>query len=101
MAKQALKQDARRRVQEALAAKQKERMERERRQADLAVEILTAVAERDEAIATFERAAAVAIQALLGDRVRLDYIVELCDGQIDAKELQRLARIDTATTEQD
>ena len=64
------------------------------------MEILTSVAERDEAIESFERAAAVAIQKLLGDRVRLDYIVELCDGQIDAKELQRLARIDVAT-EQD
>ena len=94
MAKQALKQAARIRVQEALAAKQKERLERERRQAALAIDVLTAVAERDEAIARTEAAAAASVRSLLGEGLSVAEVVELCGGQVDAKEVQRLSRIE-------
>ena len=50
MVRQGLKQDARRRVTEALSAQRKERLEQERRLADLAVQILAVIAERDEAV---------------------------------------------------
>ncbi len=93
MAKQALKQAARIKVQEALAAKQRERLERERRQAALAIDVLTAVAERDEAIVVTEAAAAVAIRSLLGEGLSVAEVVELCSGQVDVKEVQRLSRI--------
>jgi hypothetical protein len=94
MAKQALKQAARIRVQEALAAKQKERLERERRQAALAIDVLTAVAEREEAIARTEAAAAASVRSLLGEGLSVAEVVELCGGQVDAKEVQRLSRIE-------
>jgi hypothetical protein len=97
MVRQGLKQDARRRVTEALSAKKKERLERERRQAGLAVELLTALAERDEAIQAAERQAANAIHALLAERVSIAEIAELCGGQLDAKELTRLSRISSET----
>ncbi len=92
MANQALRQDARRRVAEALASKQKERLEREKRHAGLAVEVLTAIAERDETIARTERAAGDAIRTLLGERLSLLDIADLCGGQLQVKELQRLSR---------
>ncbi len=93
MVKQGLKQDARRRVAEALTARQKGRIERERRQAGLAVAILTALAERDEAIQVAEHQAAKAVSALLAERLRVVEIAELCGGQLDTKELTRLSRI--------
>lgn len=93
MVRQGLRQDARRRVTEALSAKQKERLEQERRQACLAVEVLAALAERDEAIQAAEHQAADAIRALLAEHLGLAEIAELCGGQIGAKELTRLWRL--------
>lgn len=101
MAKQALRQDARRRVAEALATKQKERLEREKRHAGLAVEILTTLAERDETIARAEKAAGEAIRALLGERLSLLEIADLCGGQLQVKELQRLSRQEAGTNKTD
>ena len=71
MVRQGLKQDARRRVTEALSARQKRRVERERRQASLAVGILSALAERDEAIQIAEKQAAQAVRALLAERLNV------------------------------
>lgn len=83
---------------EALSARHKERLERERRQAGLAVEILTALAERDEAIRSAEQQAAVAVGALLAERLSVAQIAELCGGQVGAKELTRLSRISSEST---
>lgn len=98
MVRQGLKQDARRRVTEALSAKQKGRLERERRQADLAVDVLAALAERDQAIRAAEQQAAEAVRALIAERVSIAEIAELCGGLLDAKELTRLSRISPQAT---
>jgi hypothetical protein len=92
MVRQGYKQDARRRVTEALSAQRKERLEQERRLADLAVQILTAIAERDEAVHSAEQQAADAVRALLAEHLRITEIADLCGGQLDAKELTRLSR---------
>ena len=96
MAKQTTKQVARRRVQEVLVARHKERVEQERRQAGLAVTVLAALAERDEAIATAEATAATAVQALLNEGLQLGDVGELCGREVAEKELQRLARLSVA-----
>jgi len=93
MVRQGFKQDARRRVTEALSAQRKERLEQERRLADLAVQILAAIAERDEAVHTAEQQAADAVRALLAEHLSIAEIADLCGGQLDAKELTRLSRI--------
>ncbi len=93
MVRQGFKQDARRRVTEALSAQRKERLEQERRLADLAVDILAAIAERNEAIESAEQQAADAVRALLAERLRIAEIADLCGGQIGVKELTRLSRI--------
>lgn len=93
MVRQGLKQDARRRVTEALSVKQKQRLERERHQAGLAVEILTALAERDDAIQSAEQQAAVAVRKLLAEHLGVAEIAELCGGQLEVKELTRLSRL--------
>lgn len=93
MVRQGFKQDARRRVTEALSAQRKERLEQERRVADLAVEILAAIAERNQAIQVSEQQAADAVRALLAERLSVAEIADLCGGQVDVKELTRLSRI--------
>lgn len=96
MVRQGFKQDARRRVTEALSAQRKERLDQERRLAYLAVEILAALAERDEAVQTAEHQAADAVRALLAEHLSIAEIADLCGGQIDTKELTRLSRIPPA-----
>jgi hypothetical protein len=93
MVRQGFKQDARRRVTEALSAQRKERLEQERRLADLAVQILAVLAERDQAVQTAEQQAADAVRALLAEHLSIAEIADLCGGQIDTKELTRLSRI--------
>ena len=93
MIRQGFKQDARRRVTEALSAQRKERLEQERRLADLAVEILAALAERDEAVQVAEQQAAYAVRALLAEHLSIAEIADLCGGQLDAKELTRLSKV--------
>lgn len=93
MVRQGFKQDARRRVTEALSAKQKARLEQERRHAGLAVDVLAAIAERDEAIQSAEQQASDAVRALLAEHLSVAEIADLCGGHVDAKELTRLSRI--------
>ncbi|MCA0306336.1 MAG: hypothetical protein LCH87_03030 [Actinobacteria bacterium] len=93
MVRQGFKQDARRRVTEALSAQRKERLEQERRLADLAVAFLAAIAERDEAVQAAEQQATDAVRALLAEHLSIAEIGDLCGGQVDIKELTRLSRI--------
>lgn len=97
MSRQALKQDARRRVTETLSVSQKERLEKERRQADLAVDVLAALAARDGAIEAAERRASAAVRGLLGEHLSFLEIAELCGGQVNTKELTRLSRIQVSS----
>ena len=85
MVRQGFKQDARRRVTEALSAQRKERLEQERRLADLAVAILAALAERDQAVQTAEQQAADAVRALLAEHLSIAEIADLCGGQLDSR----------------
>jgi len=97
--KQAVRQDARRQVREALDARRKARLHTERRQAELAVAVLSAIAERDDVIAATDRAAAAAVRSLLGEGLELADIGVLCGGTLDVKELQRLAKLPVAESE--
>ena len=90
---QSLRQEARRRVGEALLVKQREREAREKRLTAHAVAILTALAERDAAIALSEQAAAGAIHAMLDEGATGTEIVDWCGGELDAKEIGRLAKL--------
>ncbi|MFT3832449.1 MAG: hypothetical protein QM711_03890 [Micropruina sp.] len=93
MAKQGVRQAARRQVQEALAIKQKEQVAQDRRHGVLAVRLIAALIERDAAIARSEAAAAEAIRSLVDDGLRLSEVGELCGGSLAVKELRRLAKL--------
>lgn len=92
MGNQATRQAARRRVSEALAIKQRERAEREKRLSESAVSVLTALAQRDEAVEAKELAAAVAITRMTDDGLSVGEIADWCGG-LDAREVGRLAKL--------
>ena len=92
MSRQALRQVARRRVQEALAVKQKEREARDRRLQDSAVAVLTALAERDAAVAAAEQSAATSVATMLADGLSLAEVADWCGG-LDVREVTRLSRV--------
>jgi len=94
MVKQSLRQQARRRVSAAVAPLQKERLDRERRVQVQAVDLLAALAERDQQLVRTEQRAGAAIRAMLADGFRLADIVDWSGGEINQKEARRLSRID-------
>jgi len=97
MSKQSLRQQARRRVNAALAPWQKERLERERRIQLQAVDLLAAMAEREQHLARTEQRAGAAIRAMLADGLTLADIAEWSGGEIDLKEARRLSHVETAS----
>lgn len=96
MGNQAARQAARRKVSEALAIKQRERAERERRHSEAAVVVLTALAEREAAVAVKEFEAAAAIAELAADGLSMAEIGEWCGG-LDVREVGRLAKLATVS----
>ena len=94
MGKQGVRQAARSTVREAISARQQQRMEQERRQAGWAVELLTALAERDQMIEVAEQAAAAAVRRLAGDGLAPAEIAALCGDRVDIKEINRLAKLE-------
>jgi hypothetical protein len=87
-----MRQVARRRVQEALALKQKEREALERRLQDAAVVVLTALAERDAAVAAAEETASVAIASMLAEGLSVAEVADWCGG-LEVREVTRLSRL--------
>lgn len=92
VSRQAMRQVARRRVQEALAVKQKEREAQERRLQASAVAVLTALAERDAEIAVAEQTAAASIAAMVAEGLSLAEVADWCGG-LEVREVTRLSRI--------
>lgn len=92
VSRQAMRQVARRRVQEALAAKQKEREAQERRLQTAAVAVLTALAERDAAVVSAERAAATSIADMTAEGLNLSDVADWCGG-LDVREVTRLSKL--------
>lgn len=92
MSRQVIRQVARRRVQEALAIKQKDREAQERRLQTSAVAVLTALAERDAAKATAEQAAAASILAMVAEGLSLAEVADWCGG-LSVREVTRLSKV--------
>ena len=103
MSQQTIKQRARRQALDVAARQRRERAERERRIRDLVVQVLTAVGERDEAVAETERRAGAALRELtVAEGLTLREAAEWCGEEIsvrDATRLRRLAGDDGEVTE--
>lgn len=93
VSRQAIRQVARRRVQEALAIKQKEREVQERRLQTAAVAVLTALAERDAAVTAAEQTAATSIVSMVAEGLSLAEVADWCGG-LDIREVSRLSRVE-------
>jgi hypothetical protein len=94
MTQQSVRQAARRSALDAQAALRKERADRERRLERLAVEVLTALGERDQTIRDAERRAGGALLAMTdGEGLSVREAVEWCGSSVTVREVTRLRRL--------
>jgi len=91
MSQQTIKQRARRQALDVAARHRRERAEREKRLQDLVVQVLTAVGERDAAVAASEQRAGAALRAMTdAEGLTLREAVEWCGEDISVREATRL-----------
>jgi hypothetical protein len=94
MSQQTIKQQARQAARGMAARRRREALEREGRLVDLAVQVMTAIGERDAAVAAAERRAAHALREMTDvEGLPLSEAVAWCDGQISMREATRLRRL--------
>ena len=92
--KQTMRQAARLAASQLQAKCRRERAERDRRIEKLAVEVWTAVGERDATIAATEQRAGVALQAMITDEhLTVSEAVQWCAGAITHREAARLRQL--------
>ena len=94
MGTQSARQAARRTALEAQAKRRRERAERDKRLEAIAVRVLVALAERDQAVMVAEQRAGVALQELTQDEgLPVREAVQWCADQITVREAARLRRV--------
>ena len=90
MGKQRLRQAARLAASEVHAKRRRERAQRDRRLAKLAIEVLTALGERDATVAAAEQRAGAGLQAMITDEsLTVSEAVQWCAGAISHREAAR------------
>jgi hypothetical protein len=100
MGQQAVRQAARRAAWNVQAGRRRQRAERSRRLEGLAVEVLTALGERDAAVRDADRRAVLALRQMTDkEELALREVVEWCDGRLTIREATRLRRLDQGTTD--
>jgi len=98
MGSQEIRQRARRQALGAAARQRKERALRERRVQNLAVQVLTALGERDAAVSDSEMRAGTALAQMTGaEGLTLAQAVEWCGLDLSMREATRLRQLSTAT----
>jgi hypothetical protein len=94
MSQQTIKQRARRQALDVAARRRRERAERERRLQDLVVQVLTAVGERDVAVAATEKRAGAALRQMTEvEGLTLREAVQWCGEEISVREATRLRHL--------
>lgn len=100
-ARQTERQTARRVAVDAVARARKERVERCDRIAAAAVDVLTALAQRDAAIAGFEAKAGAALNHMIDtEDLSLAEAVQWLDAQVSMREATRLRRLNEDSAEE-
>ena len=93
MSQQSARQAVRRSALDAQAVRRKERADRERRLEGLAVEVMTALGERDAAVRDGERRACAALQTMTDEEgLSLRETAEWCGSCVTVREITRLRR---------
>jgi hypothetical protein len=99
MGSQEIRQRARRQALGAAARQRKDRARRERRVKALAIQVLTAIGERDELVIATERRAGAALQQMTyGEGLTLTQAVEWCGDELSVREATRLRRLSILTS---
>jgi hypothetical protein len=94
MSQQTIRQRARRQALDAAARRRRERAAREKRLQDLVVQVLTAVGERDVAVAATEKRAGAALRQMTEvEGLTLREAVEWCGEEISVREATRLRHL--------
>src|SRR5215203_596101 len=92
--KQTMRQAARLAASQSYAKRRRERSQRDRRVEKLAIEVLTALGERDATIAATEQRAGAALQAMIIDEsLTVSEAVQWCAGAISHREAARLRQL--------
>lgn len=95
MGQQTIKQRARQQAATLAAEHRRERAAREKRLQDLAVQVFTAVGERDAAVAQYEQAVGAALQQMTEvEGLTLREALDWCGDQVPTREATRLRQID-------
>ena len=94
MSQQSVRQAVRRSALDAQAVRRKERAERERRLEGLAVEVMTALGERDAGVRDAERRACAALQTMTDEEGRsARETAEWCGSGVTVREITCLRRL--------
>jgi hypothetical protein len=94
MSQQSVRQAARRSALDAQAGLRKLRADRERRLEGLAVEVLTALGERDAAVRDAERRAGEALRVMTDDEgLSIREAADWCGGGVTVRDVTRLRRL--------
>lgn len=94
MGRQSIRQTARRAALDAQAARRRERAERDKRIEALAVDVLTALAERQAAITDCEHRAGQALRDLTErEGLTVTEVADWCGTELTPREAKRLLRL--------
>ncbi len=91
MNRQQIRQAARKKALEGQESRRRDRAAQEKRLEALAVDVLVAVAERDEAIQDAEQRAGVAVLSMQGEGLSASEVAQWCGEAVSAREVRRLA----------
>lgn len=92
MNRQQIKQAARRKVLEAQEERRRERAAQDKRLEGLAVDVLVALAERDEAIREAEQRAGVAVLSMQQERLSASQVAQWCGARVRCAVLRNVPR---------
>lgn len=98
MGRQQIKQAARRAALEGQERRRRERAAQDKRLEGLAVDVLVAVAERDQAVQETEERAGVAVRSMLAEGLSAAQVSQSCGDAVRPSEVRRLAQVVRETT---
>lgn len=92
MTRQQIKQSARKAALQSQERRRRDRAAQDKLLEGLAVEVLVAFAQRDEAIREAEQRAGVAVLSMQGEGLSASEVAQWCGENVSAREVRRLAQ---------
>lgn len=92
MNRQQIRQAARKKALEGQENRRRERAIQDKRLEGLAVDVLVAMAERDEAVYEAEQQAGIAVRSMQGEGLSASQVAQWCGEGMSVREVRRLAQ---------